>query len=200
MKLPYDHTALLAQLAALDQRGQLAFGALCAERLLPNYAVFNRETGWGDVALLRRALDTIWAVLDGAALDHGAAAALSDEVELAVPDSDDFDTLYSAAAQDACFAVCSLYDFVLAPELAHIADVARFATDSIDLYVQVSEQMPTIRPEDEHLISNHPLMQQELRRQAEDVAALATVGQSGQARLLQLRRTALDGRGNLGLS
>lgn len=200
MMLPYDHTVLVAQLAKLDQRGQLAFGALCAERLLPNYAVFSKEAGWGDVALLRRALDTVWAVLDGVSLDHATATALSAAVELAAPHTEDFDTLFSTSAQDACFAVCALYDFVLAPEPAHIADVARYATDSIDLYVQEREQMPAIGAHNEYLITTHPLMQDELRRQADDVAALATVGQSRQAQLLQLRRKALDDRGNLGLS
>lgn len=173
MTLPaFDEGALVARLADLDKSRQLVFGALCCERLLPNYLVFSKEQAWGDMARLRQALDRVWQHLGGAGLDAREAVTLCDEVEAVVPDSESFDSLYVTAAQDACFAVCALYDFIVEPDTRHIADVARFATDSVDLYVQEIEQMPAMTPDLEYMITEHRLMQRELRQQAQDLYTL----------------------------
>lgn len=165
----YDHLALQARLQSLDVRRRLAFGAVCCERMLPNYEAFRRDAGWGDVAPLRQALDRIWHHLGGAPLAATEAAAALQACEAVVPDSEDHTSLYVAAAQDACFAVCALYDFVLGANAEHIVSVARFATDSVDLYVQEIEEMHPADPQLKQKIASHRLMQRELAQQACDL-------------------------------
>lgn len=173
MTLPaFDEGALVARLTDLDEPRQLVFGALCCERLLPNYLVFSQEQEWGVMARLRQGLDRVWQHIGGVALDAREAVMLCDEVEAVVPDSENFDSLYVTAAQDACLAVCALYDFIVEPDTQHIADVARFATDSVDLYVQEIEQMPAVTRDLEYMITEHRLMQRELRQQVQDLDAL----------------------------
>ena len=56
----FDEKRLHGELKCLGSQMQLAFGALCSERLLPNYEVFSAETGHGDSSVLRNALELVW--------------------------------------------------------------------------------------------------------------------------------------------
>jgi len=47
-------------LKELDGQRHTTFACLTAERMLPNYQSFQSETGWGDVQVLRTALDLAW--------------------------------------------------------------------------------------------------------------------------------------------
>ena len=197
---PFDYDTLKAQLEHLDERRQLAFGAVCCERLLPNYEAFSRDAGWGDVAPLRHALDRIWDYLGGANLGAEEADAALEACEVVVPDSEDHASPYVTAAQDACFAVCALYDFVLDPQSDHIADVTRFATDSVDLYVQEIEQMRPDDPQLEQKIAGHQLMQRELAQQKRDLDAISAHPSVDATFLVVLRNSwPYPGKSNLDL-
>lgn len=199
--LPYDHDALKARLEQLDERRQLAFGAACCERLLPNHAAFSRDAGWTHASPLRHALDRIWDYLGGAPLRTDEADTALEACEAVVPDSENHASLYVAAAQDACFAVCALYDFVLDPQADHIADAARFATDSVDLYVQEIERMRPDDPGLERKIAEHRLMQRELAQQDHDLRAVSTAPSVDPALLAGLRHSwPYPGKSNLDLS
>lgn len=43
----FNGSALNDRLKTLDNKRQLAFGALCCERLLPSYLAFQRDAGCG---------------------------------------------------------------------------------------------------------------------------------------------------------
>lgn len=190
----------MARLGQLDARRQLTFGAACCERLLPNYEAFSQDACWGDATPLRHALDRIWAHLGGAVLAADEAGTALEACEAAVPDSEEHTSLYVTAAQDACFAVCALYDFVQDPQADHIADVARFAIDSVDLYVQEIERMHPDDPRLEHKITNHWLMQRELAQQESDLEAVCAASSMGSTLLAELRTSwPYPGKSNLDL-
>ena len=201
MSLPeFNPEGLMARLAGLGSRGQLAFGAACCERLVPSYQAFSEDAGWGDGGMVRRALERIWRHLAGDSLAATEAMMLSADTEAMVPHADDFDSLYVSAAQDACFAICALYDFVLEASASHIVDVARFATDSVDLYVQEIEQMDPRDPLLEDKILAHHLMQRELAQQQQDIDAIAVAGTIDSTFLASLRTAwPWPHKGNLGL-
>lgn len=160
------------QLLALDSGKRLVFGALCCERLLPNYLTFQKEAGWGDFAAVRKALDYVWAHVYGSAQQNAEIVDASSACELAAPSADDFTSLYVTAAQDACFAVCSLLDYVLENDIDKIVQAATYATDSVDLFVQETDGIEPGDPGLEAKILRHPLMQKELERQASDLEAI----------------------------
>jgi hypothetical protein len=145
----------------LDHKQQLAFGASCRERLLPNSSAFQRDTGWGDISPVRRALDFVWSFLYGESIDLDEAEGITAACEAVTPSSDDFESLYVTAAQDACFAVCSLLDCLRQDDVERIVQVATYATDSVDLYVQEVENMAANDPQLERKILAHRLMQRE---------------------------------------
>jgi hypothetical protein len=169
----FDEQALRERLTALPQAKALAFGAACAERILPNYLRFMRETGWGRIDRLRRALDLVWKIVEtDIGTDEDVIRQILAECEATAPDSEDFGSLFTSGAQDACFAICNLLDFVLEKSNKCIVLAARYPTDSIDLYVQEVENIAPQDPMLESKILSHPLMQQELARQRRDLDVL----------------------------
>jgi uncharacterized protein YjaG (DUF416 family) len=201
MALPaFSENEVLQALSTISIKGQRAFGALCCERLFPNYVAFQSEAQWGRPELLRQALDTVWLDLSGQVISLDEVRRLVEECEFVAPHSDDFDYLRVTSAQDACFAICSLLEHVLNPEPEMIVRIATYATDSVDLFVQEIENMKPNAPNLEEMILAHPLMQQELVRQAHDLEAVrqALAGEDSLPSLDALRRN--DEIGNLNLS
>lgn len=171
MVLPaFNANSLRTRLIKLDSALQLAFGAVCCERLLPNYIAFQSDTGWGNVAPIRKALDFVWSSLESKSLDTQAVKSITESCESVAPDSEDFESLYVSSAQDACFAVCGLLDYLLENDVDKIVQAATYATDSVDLYVQEIENMAPNDPELEQKILNHRLMQRELAQQEKNLA------------------------------
>ncbi len=66
----FEGERLLERIQQLSFEAQLAFLLSCAERLLPGYVAFRAHHHWGDVALLRQALDLAWKRLSGHALNR----------------------------------------------------------------------------------------------------------------------------------
>lgn len=151
---------------------QLAFGALCSERLLPNYEVFSAETGHGDSSVLRNALDLVWDNVLHPAVESTLLRETNVACEAQAPSSDAFESLLVTAAQDACFSLCALIDFVENADLERVVVAARYAIDSIDLYVQEVERMDPADSRLEEKILSHPLMQDELLRQRNSLEEL----------------------------
>ena len=177
MLLPaFNADNLRARLVKLSNEQQLAFGAICCERLLPNYQAFQQDVGWGDIHPIRKALDFVWASLKGESVSLEEVKAIMASCESAAPDSEDFDSLYVSLAQDGCFAVCSLLDYLLENDVNRVVQAATYATDSVDLYVQEIENLAPNDPELEQKILNHSFMQSELSQQEEN---LKTVEQAG---------------------
>jgi uncharacterized protein YjaG (DUF416 family) len=165
----FNSEALKERLSRLDSGRQLAFGAACCERLLPNYLAFQQDTGWGDVHPVRDALESVWASIRDEVLSHQEIKNITAFCESAVPDSEAFKSLYVTSAQDACFAVCCLLDFLLESDVNKIVQAATYAIDSVDLYVQEIENMPPNDPKLEPKILAHHLMQRELAQQEENL-------------------------------
>ena len=197
----FDEARLLTRLSALSPGGQRAFGALCCERLLPNYAAFQQETGWGDIHPLRYALDRVWLDISGRSTPSTEAGALAEVCEALAPSSDDFSQLRVTSAQDACFAICSLLDHLIDSSPEKILQVATYATDSVDLFVQEIEDMKPRDPDLENKILMHPLMQRDLASQDRDIESVERVFNSAgdaQSQLVALRRHEQGGSLDLG--
>lgn len=158
-KQKFSAEELRINLLRLDSDRMLVFGLLCAERMFPNYIAFQNESGWGDVSKVRDALVILLRAVSGQKPSFDDVVMAAEACELQAPSSDDFDSIFVTAAQDFCFSICCLMDFLNSPDVSKIVKVATYSTDSIDLYVQEAEKM---RPDDPHLeekILLHPLMQ-----------------------------------------
>ena len=68
-----------------------ALAAAMAERWLPAYQTFSRDEDWGDPAILRQSLNTIWDTLSGETVSSVNWKALERQVDHITPHMDDFD-------------------------------------------------------------------------------------------------------------
>lgn len=160
------------RLVKLDKQHQLAFGAACCERLFPNYVAFEKDVGWDKSSLVRKALDTAWSQIISKSLTEHELRAITSNCEACAPSSDDFTSIYVTAAQDACFAVCSLLDYLLDEDVIQIVAAATFSTDSVDLYIQEIEHLAPNDALLEQKILAHNMMQRELLQQEQDLLFL----------------------------
>ena len=167
----FDEDDLLERLSRCDQKGLVTFALACAERLLPNYRRFSREHGWGNVQPLREALDLAWAWLDNGSIDAAVAAELCDACEAQAPNTEDFDSLYVSPALDAANAAVAVARLLVEPVVETAVEVATFARDTVDMYVQEIEGMPANSADLEERIRLHPMMQRELSDQREALEA-----------------------------
>jgi uncharacterized protein YjaG (DUF416 family) len=192
MQPKFNAAALKTRLSGMPFIGQLIFGALCCERLLPNFLQFAQDESSLGVPL-RAALDVAWSIAEGQAADTDDTRAKSAACEASAPSSDESDSLLVTAAQDACFAICSLLDYALKLDTNDIVEVARFATDSIDLFVQEVNSLHPQDPQLEQKILNDPLMQRELVQQDLDLEQLVRVLDPATVRTTRLARSPSPG-------
>ncbi len=182
----------------LDFKHRIAFAAACCERLLPHYIAFTRETSWGDAQKLANILDMIWKHIEEKEIAKKELQKLSSDCEKIIPDADAFTGVLKDYAQDASIAVCLVLDYLLTNNIDSLVYVAEHAVDTVDLYVQESENMDSNDPKLEDRISRHPLMQKELAKQGDDLNLLAKTELLTTELLHKLR---LSSKGsNIGLS
>jgi uncharacterized protein YjaG (DUF416 family) len=177
----YSKEETQCRLKTLPSRNRVAFGLSCCERMLGNYVAFKGETNWGDEQPLRRALDEVWKHLESQAMNETTAKRLIEQCEKVAPDADDFSVILVGPAQEACFSICCVLDYLLQGDPERIAQVSAFAIDTVDGYIQeVLDGFPNTpravpySPEREEQIRLHPLMQRELARQDADLKLLAS--------------------------
>jgi uncharacterized protein len=200
-QMAFNSDTLLRQINDLDRKRRLLFGASCCERLLPNYVTFKNDTGWGNVAPLRSALDVIWSSVAGESHSNKDILDMISACEDVAPDSDNFTSLYVSFAQDACFSICGMLDFLSGSDSEKVVQAATYAVSSVDLFVQEIENMDSTDPNLEDKILHHPLMQQELEKQQADIKSLALAPVIDAGFLAEIRNSSsINGKSNLELS
>lgn len=196
----FDANALKKRLLSLDNKKRLLYGALCCERLIRNYLPFHEQVGWGDMNVLKDSLDSIWSFLSGNGLDTSLVKKLLNDCVLITPDSDEFEHPFLAVAQDACFAICNLLDYILSADADNILHIATYATDSVDYYIHFVEKIDINKSDREKIILEHPLMQRELAQQENSLSAIENSESINSELALKLRQSWDNGgKSNLNL-
>lgn len=167
----FNEETLGRSLQKLAPWKRIAFMAQVGERMLANYQRFSTETGFGDVSVLRNALDTAWTWIESGRLS-GNLAELREACEQQAPDTEQFRSPYTSAALDAANVAAIILDTLERPDEARPVDVASLARDTVDLFVQERLNLDPNAPGFEETILRHNLMQSELRRQREDLDVL----------------------------
>jgi len=189
-------------LQRLSHSCRLAFAASCCERAYPNYVIFFQRTHWGGPGALRAALNKVWDFLEGSIRALEDISELEQKCEAVTPDLDDFSTsdidVQAGAAQEAVFMVRLLLQFCRDNQISYAVRITTFARDTIDMYVQVAEDIDPSDPELDAKVMQHQLMRQELRNQESDLLKLAQI--KTRAELQEFRRYATKPeRSNIGL-
>lgn len=165
------------KLKVLSTRQQLLFAVLICERLYPNYLYFYKRFEWGNPKVLMDSIDILYQSLFIKDLFS------SDEVEQNIkavdaitPNTEDYSEVFVSFALDACTSVYSALSFMLDGKLDHIADVASYARDTVDMFIQVRDDLDTNDIDLETKIATDPLMIQERNRQLSIIDRLHAIG------------------------
>jgi len=177
--LTFDEDKIVTIATQMSPKGRLAFALICAERMLPNYREFARETGRGGEDVIRRALDYGWdCLLDLAQPNISASEELAKELDFWAPEPGNFSTPLVSAALDAVCSAEYVVEIAYSQDVDAVRSVASLARDTVDMFVQELESMPHRSPSLEEMIRLHPLMQAELVEQQRTLALIISAQDS----------------------
>lgn len=190
--LKFEETRLLREITQLPVPARVAFGAACAERLLPSYERFWRKTGEGDFAALSKMLCSLWDDLSGNTMSGKEIKNRIDASMQLIPEGGgDPWRDEQAAAEDAVAAVVYALRCRLDGQGLEAVWAARRAYEALDSYVTTLEDIDTNVPGEEERVLSSDLIQSELIRQERDLNQL----QQGSITLEELRQRAIaEGR------
>lgn len=154
-------------LNTLSQWQQIAYSATLLERMLPNYKLFSEATEFGEFAVLRNQLDTVWQWLDKnnrCKINYDAQLA---KLEPQIPDPEMFDFFGVYPALDTCMAMVSLFNIMQDKTSDGCVNVSKLSESSVVKYVELLLAQETDEAPIENIINSHPLMKWELATQHE---------------------------------
>ena len=157
-----------AALSALSPKKQLAFALLIFERMLPSLIAFSKETRL-DASCYFIAKEAAWSALQNKAVDPSLNAACLEHA----PDTEQFSHELTSHALNAALALSDILEFTRDGNADHIAYVTTLARDSVHLYLSRLETVVVSSPARDARIAGHPLVQQEQRREEEDIKLLS---------------------------
>ncbi len=173
-RLPeFDHDALRLRLEAMNARQRLVFAVLCYFAVERHYRAFVVATGWGNAEQMRQWAERLWSIAAGdTVLNVDELRAVQEQWDALVPDHDDFDSLLTSAALDAAVVLVCATDVAASGSAQEALNAGAQVVALADLLAQESEDMHPQDAQLEEKILAHPLMQAELRRQADVLAVL----------------------------
>ena len=119
------------RLEKLESWQHVTFMACLCERMYPNYAMFCKESEFGEPQLNRRILDLIWETLTVKDAKVNFDSQL-EKLEEAIPAADDYDMYGVYPAIDACVALSELIHSRLSGEtLEHAIEVSKSSITSV---------------------------------------------------------------------
>jgi uncharacterized protein YjaG (DUF416 family) len=188
--MTFDRQHLLADLEELGATHRLAFAASCCTRLLSPYKTFYEVKRCRNYDLLAKTVGLIWDALEDQQLPRERFEHLHEEIEADVPQENDecFSSPFFATTQYAYFGILAALRCATYGSEDDAAWTGNAAAEAIRSYL---EEVKEVRRE---AIDAHPMMQRELSRQREDIAALKEQKCLSSALLMRLRYSAEQNR------
>jgi uncharacterized protein YjaG (DUF416 family) len=183
----FNEQSLVKELERLHPLVRAVFAAASAQRLLPAYASFSRETGRGDAPTLIAVLERLWLDLQGDRLDTRQVRENIDRSMSLIPKEDEEDSgpwvPQQAWAEDAAAAVTYALRCRLNGQPQEAAWAARRAYEALDHFVISQEGIDVNSAASEERVLSHPLVQAELLRQRRDLDELLVANQQDVAQI-----------------
>lgn len=150
---------LVRQLSTLSQRSRVVFAASCAEQLVPTYVTFSEREKWGDVGVVRGALDMAWEFAKGSAPRGDRVHDMGHRLEIVAPNLDEFGPILATAALKAVGATYEALSICTDPDPTHALRAADDCREAVAGYLYALSD-----PSESDMYAD-PLMHDELDRQ-----------------------------------
>ncbi len=153
----------------LDHRERVALCLLCCNRLAPLYLKFSTTEHWGNP-------ETLWQVRELAGNwlvgNRSIPGSLHSQVDMAIPDTEDFGNALGLYALNASAAHANLLDLLLDDKLELVLSVLQGCYDSVDFFVQERLDPECKGGVTEQQIMSHAVMDAEIAWQAGAIQAV----------------------------
>lgn len=147
-----------ARVRALEGWRAVAFSAALLERMLPNYQLFCEVTEYEGGEVLRHCLNLVWESLKSPKSKFNVATQL-EKVELATPDTQDYDFYGVYPAIDAAIGLAALLNLKSGDDPQGAVVVSKLSQGSVEAYLLSTEEA------DDDTVKSHPLMAFEIEIQ-----------------------------------
>lgn len=173
----HDRIGIARRLANLPQGVRVMFAAMLAERMLPSADAYLRDRH-AEAHDLRGAIDVLWGDARGERVAADEVRALLARCEAAIENAAAAESDESVYGENAAVVVAFGLRSLLSGDPEELGWASQRAYDTVDHFVMTLEPDEP-GPVDNARILTHPVVQQELRRQVEDLDALARLAASG---------------------
>jgi uncharacterized protein YjaG (DUF416 family) len=180
--LCYDESLLRDALEQLPFRLALAFGAACAERLLPCYEEFKARTGFGDAEAMRGALEIVWNGVERGVDEEEIKSAIIRCGELIPEEDAEPWRIGQAEAADAVASIVFGLRALASDECQEVVWASRRGYEAVDHFVVEQCDMNMNTAASEETVLKSLLVQAELSRQQRDLRDLARGSAAGEDR------------------
>ena len=182
---------IFQQVRDLEGWRAVAFAATLVERMYPNYALFCQACDYEGEQQFRKTLNSIWEWLAVPKAKINSAVHL-EKIELATPDSADFDNFGVYPAIDAAISLSSILLLMMGEDEQGAVVVSKLSQGSVEAFLDATQE----QQED---IKQHPLMQWEIAFQ-QDLLALIGSTKTNADTVKALKKMATEeGISNIGI-
>jgi uncharacterized protein YjaG (DUF416 family) len=152
------------EISHLTDKKKIIFCLLICEKLLPNYDFFFSKFNYGDPLSLQQIIAKLYENLFKNIDDKNIGSYIA-SIESITPNTENFNTILVSFALDACTSILSTLFFILDKDIENIIDVATYARDTVDMYIQEKDNLSSNNKDLEILIEQDTFMQDEKNRQ-----------------------------------
>jgi uncharacterized protein len=165
-----------SNLSNISNKGRVLFAVLICERLYPNYVAFQKKYNWGNYEVLQEAIALLRQYLIKEDLfEESEIEEMIDRVDIITPHTEKFSGIITSFALDSCTSIYSTLSYLLDKNVDNIADVASYARDTVDMYIQEIEDINANDPKIEEKIEQNEFMILERKAQIELLKKLSVM-------------------------
>jgi uncharacterized protein YjaG (DUF416 family) len=165
-------------LKPLSFQKKVVFCLLICEKLVVNYQFFSKKYSWGDPNVLQKSISYVHNfILQNKQIPESDINVLIKELDIVTPYTEDFDTILVSFALDACSSISETLGFLINKNDESIVEVATFARDTVDMYIQEKEGLSLNDNLLELKIEQDSYMQNEYKWQFSVIKAIAELSE-----------------------
>lgn len=153
------------KIVKLSFKQQVLFAVLTCEKLLPHYRQFSMVEKWGNIEVLEDAIVMIYQFLQDIEVNDEELDGMYEKIAEITPDVVRFEGDLASYALDTCSAVSDAVEFLLSEDQSYLINIASIARETIDMFVQESEELTTDDEDMENRIAQSPYVKREAKRQ-----------------------------------
>ncbi len=138
------------QINNLTDQKCIEFGLWICNRLLPEYQTFYDQNNWGDPDKLKEAIMFCESIKSNKITDQNILADLIEQVELIIPDTENFGDFSGSYALNSSASVLELLEYFVDKDKSHIVNISEYMTDTIDFKIAEKNQSISNEEVDKH--------------------------------------------------